>query len=273
MKDFEIVQRYYDRTVLTEWNRLSYHGRLRPEFVISSRYLARYVKPGDRVLDLGGGPGRYSIFLAERGCDVTLADLSGGNVAFAQGKARERGVRLRALEMNALDISPLAGEQFDHVLCMGPLYHLLEEGERRTCVQNALSLLRPGGVFFAAFIHIFAGMLFNLKEMPQALISGNPVEQDYRQSLLDGQSYRGDAFTRAMFTTPEDALALMADFPLEKLHLLACEGILSPNEPLILQQPEAVYQSWLDLGEQLCERADLLSYGEHFMYVGRKAAK
>jgi len=46
-----------------------------------------------RLLDCGGGPGRYAVELARRGYRVTLFDLSEGNLALAREKAAEAGVR------------------------------------------------------------------------------------------------------------------------------------------------------------------------------------
>ena len=48
---------FYDTAVEAEWNRIA--GK--PEFILTCRYIDRYVKPGDRILDVGGGPGRYSL--------------------------------------------------------------------------------------------------------------------------------------------------------------------------------------------------------------------
>ncbi|HHT73398.1 MAG TPA: class I SAM-dependent methyltransferase [Firmicutes bacterium] len=47
------------------------------------------------------------------------------NVEYAQGKAEEEGLALRALCGNALDVGKMfPSEAFDVVLLMGPLYHL-----------------------------------------------------------------------------------------------------------------------------------------------------
>lgn len=271
MEDSDIVRQYYDQNARTEWERLCLGGRMRPEFVLSARMLEGYIRPGDRVLDLGGGPGRYSLHLAQMGARVTLADLSPANVALALELARERGLPLRALTVNALDLSPLAGQVFDHVLCMGPLYHLLEAGQQRQCVANCLAALRPGGTLFASFIGGFAGVIYALKEQPEWVTMEALAEVEYKAAVVAGRGYGGDAFTRACFVWPHEIEALMAGFPLEKLHLMGCEGILAPNEVLILEQPEAVYAAWLQLAWQLAERPELLSYSEHLMYVGRKA--
>ena len=59
-------------------------------------YMEEYI-PGDtpqKILDIGGGPGRYSIFLAQKGHDVTLFDLSGKNIRQAIEKAQEADVWL-----------------------------------------------------------------------------------------------------------------------------------------------------------------------------------
>jgi hypothetical protein len=60
-ENIKIVQDFYNANSLGEWNRIA--GR--PEFLLTCRMLDRYIKPGDRVLDIGGGPGRYSLYLAE----------------------------------------------------------------------------------------------------------------------------------------------------------------------------------------------------------------
>ena len=63
MSDREQIKAYYDTSPETEWARLEQNPW---EFEINCRYIDRYVQPGQSVLDLGGGPGRYSIHLAER---------------------------------------------------------------------------------------------------------------------------------------------------------------------------------------------------------------
>ena len=271
MNDQEIIRSYYDENTLVEWERLCPNGRARPEFALSCRMLEQYIKPGDRVLDLGGGPGRYSLHLAQMGVEVTLADLSSGNIAFAKEEAKRRGLRIEALVINALDLSALAGREFDHVLCMGPLYHLLEEEQRQLCVRNCLSVLKPGGLLFACVINGFAGVNFMLKDAPEIVLTDIPAELDYRLAVLEGRGFAGDAFTRACFLWSWEVEALMARFPLEKLHLVGCEGILSPNERTLMEQPDDIYQALLDFSWQLKERPELLCYSEHLMYVGRKA--
>jgi len=265
----EIIRNYYNEMVEHEWARIA--GR--PEFLLTRRFLARYARPGDRVLDIGGGPGRYALYLAERGCDVTLFDLSGENVRFASEQARERNLPLRAVTGDARAVDrAFEPQQFDHILLMGPMYHLLEEADRIQAVEAALKLLKPGGVIFVSFISTFAGVIYEMTRAPECMTWTVPVEVEFRDCVLGQKSFAGDAFTKAFFIAQQEVLPFMARFPLEKLHLLGQEGILSPCEDNIMSQPPEVVSAWLDFAEKLCEREELLSWAEHLMYIGRKMA-
>ena len=233
--------------------------------------LNRYIKPGDKVLDIGGGPGRYTFYLAEKNCDMTLFDLSPENIKFAGEKSVELNLPINTICGDARKADKLVDGQFDHVLLMGPMYHLLEEPDRITAVNAALNLLKPGGVIFISFISVFAGMVYCMKFAPEAITYEN--EAEFIEHVIAKKSYRGDkenTFTRVFMTEQSEILPFMSQFPLEKLHLFGQECILSPNENNIMSQPKEIVDAWLDLCEKLLEREDLLSWSEHLMYVGRK---
>lgn len=71
----EAVRDYYATFDQREWTRLeSPAGRL--EFAVTTALLEAHLPSSGEVLDLGGGPGRYTRWLLDRGYTVTLADLS-----------------------------------------------------------------------------------------------------------------------------------------------------------------------------------------------------
>lgn len=77
--DVEIVRENYNENAQSEWERLEgFHF----EFEITKHYLKKYLQ-GKTVLDIGGGPGRYSVWLAGQGYDVALVDLSENNIVLA----------------------------------------------------------------------------------------------------------------------------------------------------------------------------------------------
>jgi len=258
------IRDFYDAAVEGEWNRIA--GR--PEFLLTRRMLDRYIKPGDKVLDIGGGPGRYSLYLAGRGCEVTLLDLSPENVRFAGGRAAEQGLSIKTIAGDAREADKLLRETYDHILLMGPMYHLLEEAERIKAVNTALNVLKHGGIIYVSFINLIAGIIYYMKNAPEAVAL--PGEAAYQKCFFEKKTYAGDAFTKAAFMEQSEILPFMAQFPLQKLHFFGQEGMLSPCEKNIMSQPKEIIDLWLDLCEKIWEREEYLSWSEHLMYVGRK---
>ncbi|WP_458206058.1 class I SAM-dependent methyltransferase [Haladaptatus sp. NG-SE-30] len=86
---------YYDRLAEGEWGRLEATFKNSLEFESTTDYLDQYLPASGRVLDAGGAAGRYSVWLAEQGYDVTLLDLSAEQVAIARERVAEHGLEDR----------------------------------------------------------------------------------------------------------------------------------------------------------------------------------
>jgi ubiquinone/menaquinone biosynthesis C-methylase UbiE len=71
--------------------------------------LERYLPPAPAIVaDIGGGPGRYAIWLAERGYHVHLVDPVPLHVEQARGAAHARaGVSLATAELGDARALPL----------------------------------------------------------------------------------------------------------------------------------------------------------------------
>ncbi|MCQ6563511.1 class I SAM-dependent methyltransferase [Paenibacillus mendelii] len=265
MDSIEIVRKFYDETVNYEWKRLDRH---QVEYELSKRYITRYVKPNDKVCDLGGGPGKYSLYLSQIGCQVTLADLSQNNVDFALNKARELGLPLNGLRADCRHLPAIEDEQYDHVLCMGPMYHLKDECDRITTINECLRILKPNGTLFVAFVSSYSFVWDYLIQDPSMIL--NEEKRSQLNAIVDDANFTGHGFSENFFIRPRDVLPFFQPFHLEKLHLLNCESFLYLREAELLSQSHEVVSAWLDLAEQVCEREDLLSLAEHLMYIGRK---
>lgn len=266
--DIQAVKSYYDKNSEAEWLRLERHPF---EFIFTTYMMERFIRPSESILDIGGGPGRYAIHFAERGCPVTLADLSAGNIAFAQEQAEKACVSIETHVVNCLELEKLCLGQFDHVFLMGPLYHLTDIADQARAVRLALARLKPGGKFYASFILAFSGILFDLK------YGGNIVRDAARpetRSLINaipaGKDYRGDAFTRVCFTHQRNILPFMEQFPLTKISLFAQEGVLAPNETDLLTHEKEELDCWISIAKKYLEVPELLSLSEHAMYIGEK---
>lgn len=264
----DAVRMHYDADPAQEWARLDNHPF---EFALTTWMMEKYVNPGDRVLDIGGGPGRYAIHFAQKGCDVTLADLSQGNVDLARQKATEAGVALRAYACNCLDLDTLPPGVYDHVFLMGPLYHLQNEADRVAAVQAALRRLKPGGVLYVSFILTFAGILYDLQN-PGYIADDcqNPDCMRLIDNMAAGENYVGPGFTNVCFYHQRQIEPFMQQFGLRRLHLFGQEGFVSSHDQSIRTRTPEEQHAWLELCKRFLELPELLSHSEHAMYIAQK---
>src|SRR4051812_42501750 len=103
----EDVRRYYEVFGEREWQRLENPADGAIEFAVTCHALATYLPDVGRVLDLGGGPGRYTLWLAERGYRIVLADLSPTLLAVARERVHQSPVATRIeaiVEADACDL-------------------------------------------------------------------------------------------------------------------------------------------------------------------------
>jgi SAM-dependent methyltransferase len=129
------------------------HGRL--EFARTTEIILwRLPAAPALVADIGGGPGRYALWLAGLGYRVEHRDLVPLHVSQLAQDAS--GIaRLRTAVGDARDLD-LADASVDAVLLLGPLYHLRRRAERVRALGEARRVVRPGGPVFAAAISRWA---------------------------------------------------------------------------------------------------------------------
>jgi ubiquinone/menaquinone biosynthesis C-methylase UbiE len=103
------------------------------------------VDPGTRVLDVGCGLGRWSRPLAARGALVSGIDLSPTMIGIARKRASAEGVADRCCFITQ-DLAQLQlQQQFDLVLGVTVLQHILDPAQLRHAVANLAAHLKPGG--------------------------------------------------------------------------------------------------------------------------------
>ena len=193
--------------------------------------------PPATVADIGGGPGRYALWLAQLGYSVEHRDLAPGHVEHLASQHPD-AVRTRVGDARRLD---LGDSSVDAVLLLGPLYHLEARHERVTALREAARILRPGGVVFAAAVSRWAPRLHGLvaqrlyeryPEMPSLV---GEVEQTGRLVPLYEGSFCG--YTHR----PAELAAEVQEAGLDLLDLVGVEGIAFALDDLgeRLADPEA----------------------------------
>jgi S-adenosylmethionine-dependent methyltransferase len=260
------IELLYDGEPGREWQRMDRH---RTEFTVTLRALTGHLPPPPaRVLDCGGGPGRYAIELAHRGYEVTLLDLSAKCLQLAREKAAEAGVTLAGYEHGtATDLARFPDETFDAVLLLGPLYHLLAEADRRQALVEARRVLKSGGLLFAAFISRYAVLRWAAAHEPTWPLE-NPelVASILTTGVLPPPEAGGHAFV-AHLARPTEIVPLCRSVGLEVVTVLGVEGLVSMIESGVNALSGAAWDLWADLNYRLAADPSLHGGVEHLLAV------
>ena len=77
---------YFDDYGEREWQRFENGTTPGPSMTTHTRMLEGYVRPGDRVLDAGAGPGRFTLEMLRLGAHVTALDISPGQLELLRAR-------------------------------------------------------------------------------------------------------------------------------------------------------------------------------------------
>lgn len=150
---------------------------------------------------------------------------------------------------------------------MGPMYHLLEESDRKEAVRQCLNHLKPGGVFIASFISAYAPIVDYLKKSPGDI---REYKERCMKYLYDGRNDKQFGFTDAYFTDPEEIGAFFSEFRLDTIRIMAAEGLGSMCESSLMQLPDEDFMEWMDLFYKIADKKVILGSCEHLIYIGRR---
>jgi SAM-dependent methyltransferase len=146
------MREYYDQG--RELTRLA-ESRGQLEFERTKEIILRHLpNPPAVVADIGGGPGRYSLWLARLGYQVLHRDLMPLHIRQLREEA-DGDPRIQTAVGDARQLD-LPDESVDAVLLLGPLYHLERRGDRVRALAQAQRIVRRDGPVFAAAISRWA---------------------------------------------------------------------------------------------------------------------
>lgn len=262
------VRAYYDRLGDREWLRLNRH---RVEYAITLRALRDHLQPHSRILDTGGGPGRYAVALASAGHTVTLLDIAPGMLARARDHAEERGIHLAGIvQGNATDLSRFESGAFDAVLLLGPLYHLPAAEDRFRALREARRVLGARGVLVAAFITRYAPLRQLARTEPRYLVR----EAERYETLLDTGLLPGpagaDDLPHGYYARWDEVPPLLEAAGFEAPKLLAAEGILDRIEDRVSALQGPSWEAWADLNYDLAGDPGLLAASAHLLAIAHR---
>ena len=272
----DAVRAYYAGLGEREWARLENPDDGAIEFEVTCQVLATYLPPHARVLDIGGGPGRYTIWLARRGHYVSLADLCPEQLSIARTKIDQAGVDAMVeeiVEADARDLSQWPDSSFDAVLSLGPFYHLTDPNDRDRAAAELRRVLRVGGTAFVALMPRYAFLRRTL-DIPDE--RHHLAQPDFMERLLNEGVFINDVpgrFTDGYGALPEEVSPFFEQHGFTTLALLSAEGIAVNSQRALSElatSDPAVYQAALDVIIRTAGDPGILGMANHLLYVGKR---
>lgn len=178
------------------------------------------LRPGDRVLDIGCGPGWFWQEMSHElpaNLDLVLADASAGMIAEAQERCRDLPVGSVSVQQADAAAMPFADASFDVVLAMHMLYHVPDPGR---AIAEMFRVLRPGGV-----LAVTTNGRENLRELyalttvfgsseidPSAATFGFDIAERLLEAQFGNVTLRRHP-ARLRVTDPEDVFLALTSYP------------------------------------------------------------
>jgi len=270
------VRAYYEHSAEQEWRRLERPDDGVLEWALTCRALTGNLPPTGRVLDIGGGPGRYAIWLAQHGYRVVLADLSPALLEVARAQVAESGMSAMVeaiVEADARDLSPWADASFDAVLSLGPFYHLSNAADRDRAAQEMYRVVRPGGIAFVALMPRYAFLRRTLALADERRHLGSAAFVS--RMLFDGVFINDipGRFTGGYGFRPEDVAPFFARHGLQPIDLLATEGIIPDLQAALAElsvSDPASYHATLEVIARTANDPSILGLANHLLFIGRR---
>ncbi|MSQ31355.1 MAG: class I SAM-dependent methyltransferase [Dehalococcoidia bacterium] len=274
----EAVRSYYGAFGEREWSRLENPADGALEWALTRRRILQHLPEKSRVLDIGGGPGRYALWLASLGHRVVLADLTPELLDIARLKVRESGVEERIeeiVEANACDLSRWPDGSFDAVLSLGPFYHLPDVNDRTRAASEIARVVRADGIVFAAFMPRLT-LLFRTIAIPDE--RHHLLDPAWVTTLLETGVFMNDVpgrFNGGYGARPEEIGPFMESFGFETISISSTDGMTrgmpQPVSDLLLQEGPLA-EVLLHLLDSAASEPSLLGTAGHLLYVARRSS-
>jgi len=204
MYNAEYTREFYNVYAEAEWSRLEIttYGRL--QAIIHEGFIQRYIKPGDRVLDAGSGPGRFSISAARLGGNVTVLDISDKQLELAKQKLSEVNLLDNIEQFIRADIADLSifpDGCFDSVICFGGALSYVCEKQHKAA-KEIIRLTKPGGIILVSVMSRLKAALFVALQDPTILKNHEDTERTELWSVLETGNFPGFHSRRANIMHP-----------------------------------------------------------------------
>lgn len=192
-----------------EWEKANQSPWLKPTddvYYLASKWSELGFK---KVLDLGSGLGRHSIFFAQQGFNVSAIDISDYGVNYLKEWARKENIDID-IKLGDMISLPYADNSFDCVFAYHSISHTDTEGTKKI-ISEIERVLKQSGEVYASVCS---------KESWEFIKAGYPqIDENTVLNKEDGP----DKDVPHFYANREDILSLFHNFDIERIrHIDYC---------------------------------------------------
>lgn len=261
MQTNDYLKEYYERYD-EDGRLLSKHGQV--EFKTTMKYIEKYLKNNDKVLEIGAATGRYSHELARKGYRVDAVELIEHNIDLFKKNTLENE-QVTITQGNAMDLSFIETDTYDITLLLGPMYHLYSVGDKIKALSEAIRVTKKNGIIFVAYCMGDASVL------SYGFIRGE-IFNIIEKSMIDTKTF--DTFSNPWdifeLYRKEDIDELRGQFDVTQLHFVAADGYTNHMRDIVNKMDDEMYELFLKYHFATCERQDMVGLSHHTLDIFRK---
>jgi len=242
------------------------------EFERIKTLIEKYIPfSSSKIIDIGGGTGKYSEWLAKKGHQVHLIEPVSKHIKIAQTRANKLKNKFSVHfgESRKLDFP---NNYADLIILHGPLYHLQKQEDRDLTISEAKRVLKNDGIILGFAINHTASTLVGLLN---GLIHKKTFFAMCKEELTTGIHNQPEDFpwllAEAYYHKPEQLKREFINQDLTYLNTYAVEGIAwLDNDYFSNMMNESKRKTLNELIKITENDNSLLSFSPHMMIAVKK---
>ena len=229
------------------------------EFETTMYHLRRFLHPDSFLLDIGAGTGRYTSALMAEGYRVKAVELVRRNIDVFLKREPTADV----VQGDARSMPYILDATADVTLLLGPLYHLIGDGEKLKALLEAKRVTKPGGLIFVAYLmneYSILSYCFDEDRMGKLLEKG-AVDRNFH--------IQADADELYDYVRLEDIDRLDSEAGLARVTIFSPDGAADYMRTRLNRMSVDTFAHFLEYQKCISERPDLIGAGSHVVDVVR----
>ena len=241
------------------------------EFERNKELIGRYLPKKGTVIDVGGGPGVYSEWLAGLGHEVILIEPVEKHIRQANNRSAKAKKPFKSILGEAQKLE-LADNSADVVILHGPLYHLQSKADRIGAITEAKRVLKPKGVVLGFAINhtasTIAALLNGFIHAPEIF---NMCMEELKTGIHTPPKSMPGVLPSAYFHRSEQLKTEFEEAGLTYLDTYAVEGLVWMDKNYFESRYNTTKKARMMELMQITENdRSLLSLSPHMMIAAKK---